>query len=640
MAKNNNIKHFEDLSFDEISFFIKHHGKFSLSEKIDGSNLCFGFDKTGNFFTSRELKGGKRYYSESDYPKQFWTTPFRFAHCALERISGDLLKKIGKDSLIEIEVLYGKTPNTINYNLERNRIVVLKTISGISELKNISYKCINVTLKDIPNTKYGYDFILEEKSSDWDISVNPLEKVVLKNPSLISDHSFIVEKESLTKITKNNKEDILLKRKLTSEAKLNIKFDIINSLITKNSHLNDKVLAEGFVISNGDIVFKLVDKEAFTAANAENHKLQKEISELFWKPVSKYIKSLNLLNQDGFDSDKKNIVDLCNESIKGLVNYPRTLHSNKVKISKDNFNKLLQNISGLKNRLENLKLAAMCSNNMDHLCDLENNNIKNKTFSLDNNVSRIHKNDIRETVHSLEEALNFKTGYLEKNLLGSAGKSITSGDIDICLDKNTIKDKSILLSNLKKNKMDFKESVGLDIIHIKAPICGDEKNGLVQVDFMFCENPEWTKFWYFSPEAGQSKYKGLYRNLLLGCAIAQTNQVFVENNEVVKKIGWTCVPKNGLIEQIRERKVSKNGVRNKSFTVISEGKQSFCPNKAIEIIFKDVKINLKEIETFEGLWSLLKKHKSKKDLMEIKEITEKTIKKLKYKTPEEFIYGI
>jgi hypothetical protein len=116
-----------------------------------------------------------------------------------------------------------------------------------------------------------------------------------------------------------------------------------------------------------------------------------------------------------------------------------------------------------------------------------------------------------------------KTGlddeYLFNNMLGSAGKAQTSGDIDINMDELKF-DKNLVYKSLVTSlgPTEVKDRTHVNQIFTCVPICGDPLNGFVQIDFMF-GNLEWQAFSYWSP-GDSSAYKGLFRTELIKAAVA------------------------------------------------------------------------------------------------------------------------
>lgn len=155
-------------------------------------------------------------------------------------------------------------------------------------------------------------------------------------------------------------------------------------------------------------------------------------------------------------------------------------------------------------------------------------------------VKRIALQDIASTVKWLESITELK---LQNNLLGSAGKKASSGDLDIAVDQKTItKDELITRLVAVSDKLSVKKS-GISV-HFKSPIKGDVNNGYVQVDFMFVDDLEYAKFGMYS-DGDASKFTGAVRNILLyhlAKSVSTTYKFSIqnglidtENNTVVSK---------------------------------------------------------------------------------------------------------
>jgi hypothetical protein len=131
-------------------------------------------------------------------------------------------------------------------------------------------------------------------------------------------------------------------------------------------------------------------------------------------------------------------------------------------------------------------------------------------------TQRINKADIQPTVAWLESIVGID---LLNNLVGSVGKKVSSGDLDIAVDSNTTS-KHTLVQKL----YDWVLSHNLDpddyikssrkMVHFMTPIKGDMSNGFVQTDFMLVPNTSWTKFSMHSP-GDASKFTGADRNKLM-----------------------------------------------------------------------------------------------------------------------------
>lgn len=155
----------------------------------------------------------------------------------------------------------------------------------------------------------------------------------------------------------------------------------------------------------------------------------------------------------------------------------------------------------------------------------------------------IDRADVFPTVKWLEKITSLK---LTDNIVGSAGKKDSSGDIDMIVDPSIItKDELIkklsgwvLSSNFKVPEFIKKSG---DSVHFKTPILGNDSNGYVQSDFIFGE-PEWLR-WSLRGEENP-KFTGMSRHVLLA-SIAK-----------FKNLKWSY--KNGLMDRGTNVTITKN----------------------------------------------------------------------------------
>lgn len=150
----------------------------------------------------------------------------------------------------------------------------------------------------------------------------------------------------------------------------------------------------------------------------------------------------------------------------------------------------------------------------------------------------IHISDINPTLKMLETYLEID---LIHNTIGSAGKRVFSGDIDIAIDSrhnnmDTLFDKLKTIPCVTECK---KTSIIMNTVEIPNYDSLKYKDvngtGFVQVDFMFNNDINFLKFYYHSPSENDSNYKGLYRNILLG-AIAHYYDVRYSNVNIIDDI--------------------------------------------------------------------------------------------------------
>ena len=139
------------------------------------------------------------------------------------------------------------------------------------------------------------------------------------------------------------------------------------------------------------------------------------------------------------------------------------------------------------------------------------------------------------------------------DIVGSAGKKKaedTSGDIDICIKKDRMKE--VLGSGDGKNDVfndlaNHLESLGYDRYVVQPGFSQvsfgmniDDSDEVVQVDFMLVRNLEWSKFTQASPDytKDESKYKGHLRNVLMMCIVKYcfkrtTKRVTLDDDSIV-----------------------------------------------------------------------------------------------------------
>jgi hypothetical protein len=158
---------------------------------------------------------------------------------------------------------------------------------------------------------------------------------------------------------------------------------------------------------------------------------------------------------------------------------------------------------------------------------------------------RIKQGEIPPTINWLEQitGLDFTEEKHERdNLpvkwLGSTGRKVDSGDLDLSVDANEIS-KDQLVAQLAN----WCKQVGVDparyikktgsAVHFFTAIDGNPKNGFAQTDFMFSNKPSWTQFVLSSDPA--SKFKGALRNILM--------------NSMSKALGYKLNQNDGIMDR-------------------------------------------------------------------------------------------
>lgn len=154
-------------------------------------------------------------------------------------------------------------------------------------------------------------------------------------------------------------------------------------------------------------------------------------------------------------------------------------------------------------------------------------------------VSPINQENVAATLKKLYSTVLPVLGLKKKDtaLLGSTGKKKpgeSSGDIDMAVDAGrilyglNINDAKNLWNEAgKKLKGKVKQVVvnpGSGVISFLFPIentNGKQKGENVQVDLMVVDDIKLAAFTFWSPASEESKYKGVYRNILLSAVAGQ-----------------------------------------------------------------------------------------------------------------------
>lgn len=180
-------------------------------------------------------------------------------------------------------------------------------------------------------------------------------------------------------------------------------------------------------------------------------------------------------------------------------------------------------------------------------------------------VGPIHIDEIEPTLNKLERLLSID---LKNNVLGSVGKKEFSGDIDVALqiDPEKIPEFVEKLKSIPEIEEVAKSSVIMTKVKIEnfdsSKQTTKPRTGYVQLDFM-PGDPGWLKTYYHSPTDKESKYKGIFRNILISSIAA-----FLDNNPSAETIAdgrpveverWMWSPTDGLVRINRKPEPNKKG---------------------------------------------------------------------------------
>lgn len=227
-------------------------------------------------------------------------------------------------------------------------------------------------------------------------------------------------------------------------------------------------------------------------------------------------------------------------------------------------------------------------------------------------VGPIHIDEINPTLDELEKALGID---LKNNVLGSVGKKEFSGDIDVALQIET-DDIPEFVKKLEKSPLvlDIAKS---SVIMTKVKIVGYDgdktatkpRTGYVQVDFM-PGDPGWLKTYYHSPSEKESKYKGVFRNIMIATIAAvldrKDSEETIDDGRPVESERWMWSPTDGLVRIRRTPVPNKKG---DGYTKKNKNEIIQKPIKDAPGIAKALKLDGPEdLNSYESLRDAIKKN--------------------------------
>lgn len=227
-------------------------------------------------------------------------------------------------------------------------------------------------------------------------------------------------------------------------------------------------------------------------------------------------------------------------------------------------------------------------------------------------VGPIHIDEINPTLDALERALGID---LKNNVLGSVGKKEFSGDIDVAIQ---VKPDEIpeLVKKIEASPLvlDIAKS---SVIMTKVKIVNYDQNkqatkprtGFVQVDFM-PGDPGWMKTYYHSPSDKESKYKGVFRNIMIAtiCAVLdrKDSEEKIEDGRPLESERWMWSPTDGLVRIKRTPVPKANG---QGYTKKNKNDVIGNPIKDAQGIAKALKFNSPEdLNSYESLKAAMEKN--------------------------------
>lgn len=297
------IKHIDDLSYKDYITALSE--SWELTEKLDGSSARIGILDNRYYLEYANVK----YFSLDDFPSEIWASTYKVAFSAgMVFLSRAKLSTF--DCYFDIEILFNKRPNTIFYNLDDT--IVLRSLSIYGEeaqpvqnwahamTRRSLYERLFISMNELKSddglkieTNLTYRTIrfkqLDSLTSNSYCDIIPIlndELTWLKSMSIMtgfSNHDVILQPltacphgmsaEEWKTIKPKFKE---LRQSLRSELdrrRVILKNKILDVLANIKSRYNSDFM-EGVVVTTTSTVFKIVDKNHFTAINYYLHRVK------------------------------------------------------------------------------------------------------------------------------------------------------------------------------------------------------------------------------------------------------------------------------------------------------------------------------------------------------------------------------
>ena len=203
--------------------------------------------------------------------------------------------------------------------------------------------------------------------------------------------------------------------------------------------------------------------------------------------------------------------------------------------------------------------------------------------------------------------------------IGSFKKKLpnqTSGDIDIAVLAERVAGQNGLAIDEVLNFMEkkLKEAgyptvaiSGFQQVSIGVPIEGKSSNGIAQIDLMLTDNLDFSTFMYHSPDftKAESKYKGLYRNILLMNIISNSKREvtkLTDKGEVQDYKSYVLRLNQGVVS-VAKTFLGKKGNLVKTASLLHDQDKfiTSTPEIIAELAFGPT-VPISEIMTFEDIW--------------------------------------
>ena len=245
-------------------------------------------------------------------------------------------------------------------------------------------------------------------------------------------------------------------------------------------------------------------------------------------------------------------------------------------------------------------------------------------------VDRINQENVEATLKAISTKIikPLKITTKDIGILGSTGKRKSggsSGDIDIAIDANKVLRANaiqiadelfdFIAGKAKKVSNTVVSNKGTGVISLQFPISntdGKQKNKKVQLDLMIVDNLDLAKFNFWSPHEEQSKWKGIYRNIILSSMASVMDFEVLEKGYDENDVEVPTLFKRNFIDLKRGLMRGLQTRIGKSGKLFAKGRKQTLETKVLENqpegIIKAIlgpAFTVKDAESFESLFKIL-----------------------------------
>jgi hypothetical protein len=148
---------------------------------------------------------------------------------------------------------------------------------------------------------------------------------------------------------------------------------------------------------------------------------------------------------------------------------------------------------------------------------------------------------------------------------------------------------------------------GLQQCSIGVPVEGKTNNGIAQIDLMLTDNLDFSTFMYHSPDftKSESKYKGLYRNILLMMIIGNSKREttkLTDKGEVQEYKSYVLRLNQGVVSVAKTFMGKKGNIVKQASLLHDQDKFiTNTPEVIAELAFGPT-VPVSELMTFEDIW--------------------------------------